>query len=68
MIHLAEDRGCLFPHNDSDEYRNVCPNTGITRLVLKFDENKLLESIECKSLYNVQHLDGMEALVVQNIK
>lgn len=45
-----------------DVYNRISPNTGVTRYMLDYGSDGKIKSAECVSMYNKDHLEGMEIL------
>jgi len=56
---LVKEFECSMPCQ-SGEYGKISPNTGVTKFDMKFDDEGSICSVKCTSLYNKDHLEGME--------
>lgn len=65
MTYLVEVKGCTLPLANS-AYKGISPNCGFTKITLKLDTEKELESIHCTDLYNGRHLQGLDCLATKN--
>ena len=56
---LVKEFECSMPCQ-SGEHGKISPNTGVTKFDMKFDDEGSICSVKCTSLYNKDHLEGME--------
>jgi len=64
-IVLVKEFACSMPAGNSN-YGRISPNTGVTKFDMKFDDEGSISSVKCSSLYNKDHLEGMEFREPQN--
>ncbi len=61
LCYLAQDRNCRMPN---EKYKQISPNTGVTRIMLKLSSDRKLLGLECLELHAKDHLHGTDDIGV----